>query len=249
MSFFSRNKPKCPVNEEKRLWLENSFIWLLNEFSEKYFLDKAILSPSDSRLVQLADSVEIDLNQVIRIVLEQMDIDFSSVNTFIYDDRPLEIEMGAGYISTKIEASVNYSAGLYGGKNADGTFNIGIERSQLRKLNILIATLAHEAAHIKITGESRIENADEQFIDIVTIFFGFGVFTANSLIYFDQESKKINWQGYSTQQEIAYSLALYTYIRGEGYEPIWYKHLNSEVKSFYDESQLYIMHNKDKVLV
>lgn len=46
----------------------------------------------------------------------------------------------------------------------------------------MIATLAHEIAHIKLLGENRMEENDEIMTDLKTLFFGLGVFNANAAL-------------------------------------------------------------------
>ena len=53
----------------------------------------------------------------------------------------------------------------------------------------MVAVLAHEIAHIKLPGESRMEENDERITDLTTIFFGLGIFNANAAFQTFADSK------------------------------------------------------------
>jgi hypothetical protein len=110
----------------------------------------------------------------------------------------------------------------------------------------MIATLAHEIAHIKLLGENRMEENDETITDLTTIFFGLGIFNANAAFQTFNDSKSYGWSrsGYLTQMEWGYALSLFAYIRKEQ-QPQWADYLCKNVKADFKQGQNFISANED----
>ncbi|MBY0426096.1 MAG: hypothetical protein K2Q22_10700, partial [Cytophagales bacterium] len=82
--------------------------------------------------------------------------------------------------------------------------------------------------------------------DLTTIFFGFGIFGANTAFQFYQGNDRWGYSklGYLTQEEWAYGLALWAYLRNEP-KPEWIKFLNVTVKKEFEKCLIYIIENKE----
>ena len=127
----------------------------------------------------------------------------------------------------------------------DGQFRLWVEVSQ-SPLE-LTATLARGLSQIHLVGHRRLsEEADdiEPLIELLTVYLGLGVITANSSL------REFNWQTggwegwilqrrcHSTMQMYGYALALFSNIRDE-YEPRWRKSLRPDVRNAFDRSIKY----------
>lgn len=104
----------------------------------------------------------------------------------------------------------------------------------------VVATLVHELCHVLLIGQDRLtgEEADQEpLTDLLAVFLGFGVFTANSVI--TERSTSTHWSvgrlGYLRQEELAYALALLARLRGEA-RPAWAGALCTDVRAWLDES-------------
>ena len=95
------------------------------------------------------------------------------------------------------------SAGLFLDKNESGNYEIFVERKNLSDPENLVATLAHEFAHIKLLGEKRLAFNDEFSTDLTTVVFGLGVFNANASFkeHKSYDSYRHNSIGYLMQKE------------------------------------------------
>ena len=100
----------------------------------------------------------------------------------------------------------------------------------------LIATIAHELAHERLRGEGRIacDRPDyEPLTDLLTVYLGLGIFTANSAFEFSQNA--YSWgtrrMGYLTEPMFGYALACYAWMRGEG-DPAWARYLDANPRAF-----------------
>lgn len=89
--------------------------------------------------------------------------------------------------------------------------------------------------------------------DLVTVFYGLGVFNANSSFVFEQwtNSQFQGWRasgaGYLTEEMFAYALALFAYLRKES-KPEWKSFLSTNVKSYFKSSVKYISKTEDTAL-
>src|SRR5687767_5570721 len=158
-----------------------------------------------------------------------MDVDFEVVQLELYEDNIREIRGDMGYsIFTEVDpfSEEKLSTGLYFGKNSDGKYDVFIEKALLFDPEGMVATLAHEFAHIKLLGENRIETNHEDLTDLTPVVFGLGIFNANASFKFKQSFSgwSHNSAGYLKQQEWGYALALYAYYR-EKQNPEWSKYL------------------------
>lgn len=129
------------------------------------------------------------------------------------------------------------AAGLY--QAADGPMTIWLEASRLVDAATVAATLAHELGHVHLLGEHRItaEAPDhEPLTDLVTMFFGVGILTANSPLR-DRSWRQarvvdfgtITQEGHLTSPVLAYALALFAWHRGE-ISPPWARQIRLDIR-------------------
>ncbi len=74
-------------------------------------------------------------------------------------------------------------SGLY--QDEGGVYRIWIEVTNLDAPFSIVATCAHELAHVVLLGQGRISpdaEDHEQLADLLPVFFGLGVFSANAVI-------------------------------------------------------------------
>ena len=108
----------------------------------------------------------------------------------------------------------------------------------------MVATLAHELGHvILLDGEHLRRDAPdmEPMTDLVTVYLGLGVFTANAARRFQQyqEDNRQGWSmerlGYLSEPVYAYALARFAKDRGED-SPAWAAHLATNLKTWFRQS-------------
>lgn len=132
--------------------------------------------------------------------------------------------------------------------NEDGKYEILLSTKQLLDPESLVATLAHEIAHIKLLGENRIHENNEYLTDLTTVIFGLGILNANNAFKSFRGSNYYEWksQGYLSQIQWGYSLALFAYIRNE-VSPAWINYLTPNIKSDFLQGQQFIEDSRDLV--
>ncbi|WP_295121056.1 hypothetical protein [uncultured Chitinophaga sp.] len=216
------------------MFIAQSFKWFVKEFGQEYIVARKVLCPVPADFPIKFSQTEQDAYEVLPIVAKQMDVDPSLIELRFYDQSLMTFSNGSKIFSQM--AGDGYSAGQYIAVN--GKFFISIEDSQLKNAETLIATMAHEIAHIKLLGEKRIRENDEMLTDMVPVIYGLGIFNANAAFNFYQQpdSWGYNKQGYLSQQEWGHALAHLALLRSEGKSPEWIKYLASNIKSDFKKS-------------
>lgn len=216
-----------PVEEVERLWLENSFLYLLEIFGKTATKNRRVLVPKSDHFPVKYDGSERSAYETLKIVAEQMEVRFETLKLDFYDETLQYITEGN-------------PLGLYWGKYENDIFEISLARTALNNPEEMVGTLAHELAHVKLLGENRMEENDEKITDLATMFFGLGIFNANSAL----KTFNHGWStaGYLTQMEWGYAFTLFANFREET-SPFWLDHLCANIKADYWQSQRFITNN------
>lgn len=132
-------------------------------------------------------------------------------------------------------------AGTYRALKEGGAL-ITYNPAQLHNPMSLVATFAHELAHYRTAGFAQPPPGGwdvwEPATDLAAVFFGFGVFLANACFDFqhfsDGYTSGWRWrqQGYLTDVEVLYALALFTVLRGDDPKLVQ-NHLKSALRGIY----------------
>ncbi len=247
-----RDPNKSPVTEERRIWIEGAFSWLLKTFDKEKTIHRKILVPHFSDFPIQFNGNEQTAFDVLKIVAEQMEVPLDEIHLEFYTQGVTEVGVtnpfGTGVYLGK-EKDAKQSSGLYWGKDeSDNKFHIWLENKNLHEPENLVATLAHEIAHIKLLGESKLEENDEHLTDLTTIVFGMGIFNANAAFRSFKNFHSSGWskQGYLSQMDWGYGLALLAHIRGEQ-TPTWTEFLSTNVKGDFLQGEFFIANNEDLI--
>jgi hypothetical protein len=168
-----------------------------------------------------------------------MQVDRSIVDLAIIPDTSELIEMLPDY-SHKSDGP----AGLHFGQSADEKPLIGIRQSLLKEPMAVVATAAHELGHVILLdgGHLSRDEADmEPMTDLVTVYLGLGIFSANACQRYRkfQDDRREGWSvsrlGYLPEEVYGYALALFAKEREES-DPNWAAHLTTNVKVYFRRS-------------
>jgi hypothetical protein len=141
------------------------------------------------------------------------------------------------------EERTSGAAGLYQ-ERRDRRIAISRNREQLREPQSLVATLAHELGHVLLLGDEKLSRRAanmEPMTDLITVFLGMGIFTANSAFQYRaftdgfQSGWSMSRQGYLSEQQWGYALAQFARMRGEP-DPKWHCHLSTNVRVYVRQS-------------
>jgi hypothetical protein len=101
------------------------------------------------------------------------------------------------------------AAGLYH-HDPSARARIEIDEFQMKDPMTLVAVIAHELGHIILLRPGLVDRAEpdmEPLTDLLTVFLGFGIFTANAAFRFEQhqDGRPRGWsarrQGYLSEEE------------------------------------------------
>ncbi len=238
------SKPRCAVPEKTRELLDDSFCWLIRRFGRERLLYQRVLTPTFSDFPVLEYGVPEAAGDIADIVCRQMEIDRETFVIGFFDEGPAKLNAG---ITDIYVDKTGGAAGYYTGRNSYGKLEVLVNKSELNEPVSLTGTIAHELGHAKLMGEGwyQGDEADNEIMtELITVYFGLGIFGANSAFTFG--SNVMSWsyrvKGYFKQETWAYALALYAWIN-EDEQPEWLKHLNKTVQGDFKRTMRWFKEN------
>jgi hypothetical protein len=239
-------QPKLPVTIDERQWVDEGFRRLKRALGEKRMRDCTIIEPTDGFFPDPYDRSESALEAIFCRVCGYMQVDRSAVELAVIPDTDELIEMLPRY-SHKSDGA----AGLHFGQSADEKPLIGIRHSLLKDPTAVVATVAHELGHVVLLDGGHLSREVEDMepmTDLVTVYLGMGIFTANASRRFHkfQDDRSEGWSasrlGYLPEVVYGYALALFAKQRGES-DPEWENHLTTNVKAYFRRSAKWLERN------
>jgi Flp pilus assembly protein TadD len=232
---FRRSLPQCPIPEGDRLWIERRLTWLCDQFGRERLQFGTIALPTADFFPETYEPTEEGVQTLLRRVCDYMGIDRGRVSLAFFSQRkPVAF-------NTELVDSRGGAAGIY--DEQSGRITIWLEMANLDDPFNVVATLAHELGHAHLLGDRRLtghEPDHEPLTDLVTVFLGLGIFTANAVLR-DRSWSGGGWtgfqiqrQGYLTAPLFGYALAWCAWCRRE--EPVtWRKYLRPDVRCVLDK--------------
>jgi len=226
-------------------------MWL-RQRSGKAPLERDPLTPASQLLPTDWDGSYESAGDLFERLCHYMLVDPARVKLGYYSgDIPLD-GMGIPY-----EHSYAGPAGLFS-QGRDGRMQIAVDDAGLNHPPTLVATMCHELAHVHLHAAKQVpaesEEEEECLTDLLTVYMGAGIFTANAAFRFDkwgEASTGHGWrasrQGYLSETLLAYSLACYGWLRGET-SPAWGKHLQGNVLYYFEDSVHFLRETRDTQL-
>ena len=236
---FGFSRPRLPVSEEQRRWVDQSLIRLAslvgaNRIHEPIVLPTAEFFP-DPYNSDSPESLKLIGGRVARLIgLDANEIDVTLFQTE-YDATRSLVPFGTWD---------SLSAGGLYFHNPDRRARISINKAQMKDPMALVGTLAHELGHVIPLRPGLVKGEEpdmEPLNDLLTVFLGFGIFTANAAFRFEQyttnESQGWSTQrlGYLSEEAWGYALARYALERNE-IKPAWKRHLATNIAVYMKRS-------------
>ena len=248
MLFF---RPKCPVSKVQKDWVEEKLLWMVKEFGVEVLMNVELVLPNEDYFPVELPKTEEELKVLFAQICRYMLISKHRVELFCYgEQRPSEYQL----INTGPKRG---AAGLFINTKEAGRYAIGVDFETMKDPTNLIATMAHELAHVHLIGGNRVDESEgehEFLTDLLTVFMGLGIFNANSAFQFSQWQSgsgggwRVKHVGYMSQKMFAYALACFAWMRGE-LKPSWDRYLRTNIKHYFNQSLKYIKKTKDIKLI
>jgi len=249
----SSTSTECPVGLAEQAWIEASLHWFADQFGTEPALRDVVL-PTSELFPDAYTGTPEQIEVMVARVYDLMSVDPSQqllVSLFGASD---------GEAAKKSSRAV----GHYHEEN--GRAVIGLDLREASDPAFLAAIIAHELCHVRLLGENRITAArkdHERLTDLLTIYLGFGIFTTNAALSFenahhwsvqprgDMSERILNAArndgysrlGYLTEPEYGYALACYCRLRGET-DPSWATYLDPGPRTYLHQGLAYLARSR-----
>lgn len=225
------SEPKCPVRQEEQLWIEQSLDWLTGQFGAEA-LRGPVLVPEASFFPAGYTGSEADVRAVFASVCRKLEVPPGRVVLEIEPEEDERLFEAVAMNHQSVDAAGHW-------QRRDGSTVITIQLKQAREPVALVAVIAHELGHERLLGEGRLDPSrrdSEPLTDLFTVFFGFGVYSANAAFDFrgSDRSYRTSRRGYLTEPMYGYALARYAWLRGES-APAWAARLDTNPRVYLKE--------------
>jgi hypothetical protein len=245
---FGLTKPKLPVTDDRKRWIDSSFLRLAGLLGSHRLLEATVVLPTEKHFPDPYDRSETALQCMFERVSAQMGLNPADIDVKLFASAD---EVTRGLVPFR-SGETSGAAGLYHHDPAERP-HISINESELKDPMALVAVLAHELGHIILLRPGLVDRdaADmEPMNDLLTVFLGFGIFTANSAFRFEQHQdySKQGWSarrlGYLSEEQLGYALARFAFERGEQ-KPTWRCFLNTNVAAYLKRSAAWLADNHE----
>jgi hypothetical protein len=236
---FGLTKAKLPVTPDQQTWVDWSFTRLAETLGAERLHTAVVMLPTPHHFPDPYDGSEAALQRMFERVAHAMDVNPASVRLTVFDN--------AGHISENLmpfgAGQASGPGGFYKQDDA-GRTEISISAEKLKDPAALVAVLAHELGHVILLRPGLVDrNAFdmEPLNDLLTVFLGLGVFTANASFRFRQftDNGKQGWSaqrlGYLSEELFAYALARFAYERHEQ-NPAWSTQVAPNLRGYFKRS-------------
>lgn len=256
----------CPVSTADRDWIELWYQRLTAEFGREV-VRRPVALPTPDFVPSAEGGTEARTRIALPRVCAVMDVDPDRFEITFFT--PKERRAGGGRSRHRVgEYARHYRASKLA--PVDGTRKaetIGVAVDDTCPPVTLVATLGHEVAHARLLGERRggFDGPEhENITDLATVFFGMGVFTANTNAGFTRASRAGAWAaaplgdfddntlngvhyfgvrrlGYLGVAQLGYALACHCWLRGE-LDPPWARYVAAEPRAALHQGIAYLRH-------
>lgn len=232
--------PKLPVTDEERLWVDEGFRRLNRMLGSSRLQNAKVILPTDEYFPDPWDASEAALNALFLRVCDYMGVSPGKVELAIIPDTSELLEALPAYSMR----GGNDPAGLHYGGDGEERPLVAVRNSLLKDPLSVVATLAHELGHVILLDGGHLKRDAEDMeplTDLVTVYLGLGVFTANASRNFRkfQDDRREGWSmsrlGYLPETVFGYALARFAKERGEN-QPAWAEYLSTNLNTWFRKS-------------
>jgi hypothetical protein len=246
----------CPVDPAVQTWTESSMRWFTDEFGTEV-LQRDVILPTAGFIPPGYSGAPDEVRAVVGKLCTLMMVDPARIKIDLFD--------GSAQKQEAAKLGKSRTVGHFHMRN--GRAIIGLDSSETSDPLLLTAISVHELCHVRLLGERRInaQRADqERLTDLLTVFFGFGVFSTNAALRFARARRgwsivpqgdfddltlnaarhndSYNRLGYLKSQEFGYALACFCWLRHES-DPAWARTLNPGPLTYLKQGLVYLARN------
>jgi len=245
----------CPIDAKPQEWMESSIRWFLGQFGTSVIHRDPVL-PTAGFLSGTGYSASAgEIEGLLAHLCELMLVDPGSFTLELYDGSAEEEVITA--------SGKSYAVGHF--RMTDGRLVISLDQRETSDPRHLTAIAVHELCHLRLLGEGRIDSGrsdGERLTDLLTVYFGFGIFTTNAAMSFTRAERgftvvsrgllddlslnaarrndSYHRLGYLSSAEFGYALACYCWVRGETEPPGWARYVNPGPRVHLEQGLAYL---------
>jgi hypothetical protein len=247
--------PKLPISEDDRQWVDEGFKRLETMLGRQRMLKATVVLPAAEHFPDPYDKTPDAAEKLFCRVCSFMHVDRGRIELEIFPDETEELrKMLPSWRGTGAKSA----SGLYFHPTAEGGDEescsdsgrtvVALKSTLLKDPLLVVATAAHELGHVILLGGGLLERETpdhEPMTDLLTVYLGLGIFTANSAARFKQyqEERRIGWSmqrlGYLPEEVFGYALAKFAAERGED-RADWARHLSINVRAYFKRSRAWL---------
>jgi hypothetical protein len=236
---FGLLKPKLPLDQDQQDWADRSFRRLDSLLGARRLLDATVMLPTQEYFPDPYDKSEESLRRMVDRVAVAMMVNPTQIDVELFSSEYDVSRTLVPLFSGKDSAP----GGLYFHAPEERQ-RIAVNASELKEPMALVAVIAHEIGHVILLRPGRIKRDEpdmEPLNDLLTIFLGFGIFTANAAFRFSQYTNNetqgwsTNRLGYLSEPMLGYALARFAYERGEK-KPDWASFVKDNIAPYMKRS-------------
>jgi hypothetical protein len=245
-------KPKLPVSDEQREWVDRSFVRLGELLGADRLLGTTVVLPTPEHFPDPYDCSEAAVRLMLNRIAGSMNVDADQIDIQMFDS---EYDVSSSLVPF-FSGKGSGPGGLYFHDPAERP-RIAVNEAELKDPMALVAVLAHEIGHIILLRPGLVDRNEpdmEPLNDVLTIFMGFGIFTANSAFRFVQytTNRSQGWSsrrlGYLSEPLLGYALARFAFERREE-RPAWASFVKSNIAPYMKRSLAWLFSNQQTRLL
>jgi hypothetical protein len=243
--------PRCHLGPEEKAWVDRRMIWLNEQFGSEPIC-RIPLDPASELLPKKWNRSRDAGADLFKRLCDFMRVDAGRLRLHFYSQSEFH-EIESAYAGERHSSG---PAGLYVARDDDRKLAVALDESALSRPAALAATICHELGHVHLLADQRIKRDEEDcepLTDLLTIYFGAGILTANAAFQFSQwqDVSRQGWsasrQGYLSEALLGYSLACFSWYRGD-LEASWCKHLRQNIAYYFHDSMHFLSMTRDSAI-
>lgn len=226
-----KSKPYCPIDDFQRLWVEDRFVWLINEFGIRKLLSVPVLLPNRQNFPYMCCVSNEEIFDQMVLVAKYMGMDLTRLHLNFYKGKERT------YRELKTDRTNGFS------NESNGCFQLFFKEPIWSDAQYFLPELIHEIGFVMLMGQRGMGGCDdrESLVNLLSVFLGMGVISANSSIqeitwthalWYGWSAKKFS---YITMEMYGYALALFALYRSEP-KPTWQSKLRPDVRTAFKKS-------------
>lgn len=243
---FNKKSYKHSVTKEDKNWIEENFTWLIECFGLDRLNKQPFILPVNDNFPYTDLNDNVQFQKFFEQICAYLNIHPGIIKIDFFDD--IKSKQWTNWTPQgNFSEPAGFTSLINTGK--DKFYKVELAQSNLKHPQLLVAVLANELTYVKLL-ESEMINRNEHdidaFINLSCIFFGFGIFMANSVLTSD-----INWMsrsGILPNEIISYSNALICYITNNEADK-FSQYLNDNTKELFKKDYEFLFQTNDTLLI